>query len=92
MLIQREAGDLLEALIQIDAVMMCVPDKLLYGDALRYRKKFRHKGGHDARVHTGRRGHILVEHDKDQLKKRGGECCFPIFRKKGRTADHGQDR
>ena len=33
-LIQREAGDLLEAPVQIDADMMYVPGKLLYGERI----------------------------------------------------------
>ena len=83
-LVQSEAGDLLEAPVQIDAVMMHVPGKLLYGERIlkvRFNigKELRHKGGHDAWARTGRRGHMLVEHDKDQPEERDGEDVVSPF-------------
>lgn len=83
-LVQSEAGDLLEAPVQIDAVMMHVPGKLLYGERIldvRFDigKELRHKGRHDARVCAGRRGHMLVEHDEDQPEEREGENVASPF-------------
>ena len=95
-LVQSEAGDLLEAPVQIDAVMMHVPGKLLYGERILdvridIGKELRHKGGHDARTRTGRRGHMLVEHDEDQPEEREGEnVASPFSGRKGGLQIPGQ--